>query len=102
VPSAGAEAAVERGDQYVGGRDLLVAPVTAKGAAERTLYLPEGDWFDFWTNDRHAGKRERTRQVDLATLPLFVRAGAILPLDPVRQHTAQAADQPTTIPPHSS
>jgi alpha-glucosidase (family GH31 glycosyl hydrolase) len=89
--------AVQLGNEYLWGRDLLVAPVTAKGAAERKLYLPEGDWYDFWTNDRHTGKRELTRQVDLATLPLFVRAGAIMPLDPVRQYTAQATDEPTTL-----
>jgi alpha-glucosidase/alpha-D-xyloside xylohydrolase len=89
--------AVKRGDEYLWGRDLLVAPVTAKGATERQLYLPEGDWFDFWTDDRHAGMRQLTRRVDLATLPLFVRAGAILPLDPVRQYTAQATDQATVL-----
>jgi alpha-glucosidase/alpha-D-xyloside xylohydrolase len=90
-------AAVKLGDEYLWGRDLLVAPVVAKGATERTLYLPEGDWYDFWTNERHAGKREVTRKVDLATLPLYVRAGAVLPLDPARQYTAQPADGPTTI-----
>jgi alpha-glucosidase/alpha-D-xyloside xylohydrolase len=89
--------AVKRGDEYLWGRDLLVAPVTAKGASERKLYLPEGDWYDFWTNEKQTGKREVTRKVDLATLPLYVRAGAILPLDPVRQYTSQPTDEPTTI-----
>jgi alpha-glucosidase (family GH31 glycosyl hydrolase) len=89
--------AVKLGNEYLWGRDLLVAPVTAKGASERKLYLPEGDWYDFWTNEVYAGKRELTRAVDLATLPLFVRAGAILPLDPVRQYTAQATDGATTL-----
>ena len=91
------EQAVGRGDEYLWGRDLLVAPVTAKGATERSLYLPEGDWYDFWTQERHAGRRNLTRKVDLATLPLFVRAGAILPLDPARQHVTQLTDEPTTI-----
>jgi alpha-glucosidase/alpha-D-xyloside xylohydrolase len=89
--------AVSRGDEYLWGRDLLVAPVTAKGATERALYLPEGDWYDYWTQERHAGGRNLTRKVDLATLPLFVRAGAILPLDPPRQYVAQLTDEPTTI-----
>ncbi len=90
-------AAVVRGDEYLWGPSLLVAPVTAKGASERKLYLPEGDWYDFWTNERHAGRRELTRKVDLATLPLFARAGTILPLDPPRQYVTQATDEPTTI-----
>jgi alpha-glucosidase/alpha-D-xyloside xylohydrolase len=89
--------AVVRGDEYLWGESLLVAPVTAKGVSERKVYLPEGDWYDFWTNERHAGRRELARKVDLATLPLFVRAGAVLPLDPPRQYVAQATDEPTTV-----
>jgi alpha-glucosidase/alpha-D-xyloside xylohydrolase len=89
--------AVSRGDEYLWGPSLLVAPVTTKGASERKVYLPEGDWYDFWTNERHAGRHELTRKVDLATLPLFVRAGAIVPLDPTRQYVAQATDEPTTV-----
>jgi alpha-glucosidase (family GH31 glycosyl hydrolase) len=89
--------AVARGDEYLWGPDLLVAPVTAKGAAERTLYLPPGDWYDFWTGRRQAGGREVTRKVDLATLPLYVRAGAILPLGPPRQYTAEPSDGPATV-----
>jgi alpha-glucosidase/alpha-D-xyloside xylohydrolase len=91
------QAAVQRGDQYLWGRDLLVAPVVTPGAKERKLYLPAGDWYDFWTGERQTGKREVTRTVDLATLPLYVRAGAILPLDPVRQYTSQPTSEPTTI-----
>jgi alpha-glucosidase (family GH31 glycosyl hydrolase) len=89
--------AVPRGDEYLWGRDLLVAPVTAPGPSERSLYLPEGDWYDFWTQERLTGRRELTRQVDLATLPLFVRASAILPLDPPRQYTAQPTEEATTV-----
>jgi alpha-glucosidase/alpha-D-xyloside xylohydrolase len=89
--------AVKRGDQYLWGRDLLIAPVTASGISQRQLYLPEGDWYDFWTNTRHSGKRMLTRPVDLATMPLLVRAGAILPLDPVRQYTGQTVAGLTTL-----
>jgi alpha-glucosidase (family GH31 glycosyl hydrolase) len=89
--------AARRGDEYLWGRDILVAPVVTQGATERVLYLPRGDWYDFWTNERLPGAKEITRQVDLATVPLYVRAGAILPLDPVRQYTAEAVDQPITF-----
>jgi len=68
-----------------------------KGAASRTLYLPRGDWYDFWTNERVAGGREITRAVDLGTMPLYVRAGAVLPLDPVRQYVGESVDQPTAL-----
>jgi alpha-glucosidase len=90
-------AAVARGDEYLWGRDILVAPVVEKGAASRSLYLPQGAWFDFWTQTRQQGGREITRDVDLATLPLYVRAGAVLPMDPVRQYTGEKVDGPLTL-----
>jgi alpha-glucosidase/alpha-D-xyloside xylohydrolase len=89
--------AVKLGSEYLWGRDILVAPVVERGAKSRRVYLPTGTWFDWWTGEKMEGKRWLDRSVDLATLPLFVRAGAILPLDPVRQYTAQSVADPTTI-----
>ena len=89
--------AVARGDQYLWGRDILVAPVVEKGATSRKLYLPKGGWYDFWTGKREEGGKEITRQVDLETTPLYVRAGSIVPLGPVKQHTGEKVDQPTQL-----
>lgn len=89
--------AVRQDDQYLWGRNLLVAPVHTQGATHRTLYLPEGTWYDFWTNERRSGGEEITRQVDLATMPIYVRAGTILPMAPVRQHVGQEVDEPYTV-----
>jgi alpha-glucosidase/alpha-D-xyloside xylohydrolase len=85
------------GTQFMWGRDLLVAPVFTKGATSREVYLPKGDWYDWWTNERATGGQSVTRQVDLATMPLYVRAGAIVPFDPIRQYTAQPVAEPTTL-----
>ena len=90
-------AAVARGDEYLWGRDLLVAPVVEKRATTRRVYLPRGKWFDFWNEEIVDGGREIERAVDLATTPLYVRAGAVVPMDPVRQYTAEAVDEPTTL-----
>lgn len=90
-------AAVARGGEYLWGRDILVAPVTDKGATSRRLYLPRGTWFDFWTEERVEGGREIDRPVDLATMPLYVRAGAILPLGPIKQYTDEGVDEPLTL-----
>jgi alpha-glucosidase/alpha-D-xyloside xylohydrolase len=90
-------AAVVRGDQYLWGRDVLVAPVVEKGAASRQVYLPRGVWYDFWNGERIEGGREITRKVDLETMPLYVRAGAILPMDPVKQYTDEKVDAPLTV-----
>jgi len=89
--------AVERGDQYLWGRDILVAPVTEKGASSWRVYLPRGEWYDFWTEERVAGGREVTREVDLAAMPLYVRAGSILPLGPVKQYTSEKVEAPMTL-----
>jgi len=90
-------AAVARGDEYLWGRDILVAPVVEKGASSRRLHLPRGTWLDFWTEELVEGGREIDRAVDLATLPLYVRAGAILPMGPVKQYTDEPSDEPMTI-----
>lgn len=90
-------AAVARGDEYLWGRDLLIAPVVERGATARRLYLPRGRWYDFWTETAPDGGREITREVDLATIPVYARAGAIVPLGPVKQYTDQPVDAPVQI-----
>jgi alpha-glucosidase/alpha-D-xyloside xylohydrolase len=89
--------AVARGDEYLWGPDILVAPITEKGAASRQIYLPRGAWYDFWTNERQEGGREMNRAVDLETMPLYVRAGSILPLGPVKQYSNEPVDEPLTL-----
>jgi alpha-glucosidase/alpha-D-xyloside xylohydrolase len=79
------------------GPNLLVAPVVEPGATSRKVYLPRGDWFDFWTGERVEGGREISRKVDLETMPLYVRAGTILPLGPVKQYAEEKVDQPLSI-----
>ena len=85
------------GDEFLWGRDLLVAPVYRKGAKSRDVYLPPGEWYDWWTSARVTGGTTLTRDVDLATMPIYVRAGAIVPVDPVRQYTSQPVTEPTTL-----
>ena len=89
--------AMQRGDEYLWGRDILVAPVVEKGATSRAVCLPRGRWYDFWTNERHDGGREIERAVDLETLPLFVREGAILPQGPVKQYVNEKVEGPLAI-----
>src|SRR5690606_17287548 len=85
------------GTEYLWGRDLLIAPVIAKGSKAREVYLPEGTWYDWWTHEKHTGGTWATRVVDLGTMPIYARAGAIIPLDPVRQHVRQDVDEPTEL-----
>jgi alpha-glucosidase (family GH31 glycosyl hydrolase) len=89
--------AVECQDLYLWGRDILVAPVVEKGADHRKIYLPRGDWYDFWTNEKVEGGRELSRAIDLETIPLYVRAGGILPFGPVKQYVDESVEQPLSI-----
>lgn len=77
----------ELGRQYLFGPDLLVAPVTRAGATHWPVYLPRGDWYDFWTGERHEGGRAISVETPLDTIPLFARGGAIVPLGPTMQRT---------------
>lgn len=86
-----------RSQEYLWGRDMLIAPIYEKGAVAREVYLPAGAWYDWWDNSRHNGGTTVTRRVDLATMPIYVRAGAIIPFDPVRQYMAQPVTEPTTL-----
>jgi alpha-D-xyloside xylohydrolase len=71
----------EIGDEYMFGPALLVAPVTEQGSTSREVYLPTGtDWYNFWTNERvHGGQRLHV-DAPIGVIPVFVRAGSILPL----------------------
>jgi alpha-glucosidase (family GH31 glycosyl hydrolase) len=89
--------AAKHTDEFLWGRDLLIAPVVVKGGTTRQVYLPAGTWFDWWTGEKLAGGKTIHRDVTLKTIPIFVRAGGIIPLDPVRQFTGQAVTEPTQL-----
>ncbi len=67
-------------DEYLFGDDLLVAPILERGAVKRDVLLPPGTWIDWWTSAAHDGGTRIQIDAPLDTLPLFVRAGAIVPL----------------------
>jgi alpha-glucosidase/alpha-D-xyloside xylohydrolase len=89
--------AAECGDEYLWGKSVLVAPVFEKEATARRVYLPLGEWYDFWTGERTQGGREISRAVDLETMPLYVRAGSILPLGPVKQYADEKVEEPLSV-----
>jgi alpha-D-xyloside xylohydrolase len=79
------------GDEYMFGPDFLVAPVTRQGQTRKQVYLPAGaDWYDYWTNARVSGGQTITVEAPIDRIPVFVRAGAILPLGAVVPSTATA------------
>jgi alpha-glucosidase (family GH31 glycosyl hydrolase) len=77
-------------DEYMFGPAFLVAPVTEQGATKRMVYLPAGaDWFNYWTNERVRGGQWIQADAPIDTLPLFVRAGSILPLGDAIENTTE-------------
>ena len=88
----------ERGDEKLLGRDLLIATITTPGATHRDVYLPAGDWIDYWTHEwlHSAGETFPSRPLRHAGLlrpPAFARAGAILPRMAVDEQTLNALGQ---------
>jgi len=85
-------------DEYLVGGDLLVAPVVVQNQRARRVYLPKGDrWIDWWSGARHEGGKSVTVDAPLDRLPLFVRAGASIPTQPVIQHTGEMKNAPLTV-----
>jgi len=79
-------------DQFLFGPALLVNPVTTAGATSRSVYLPSGSWYDFWSGSQSAGGSSATVQAPLSQIPLFVKAGSIVPMGPEIQYATESAD----------
>ncbi|WP_069802538.1 glycoside hydrolase family 31 protein [Thermogemmatispora onikobensis] len=86
-------------DVYLLGPALLVAPVfsEAREPVARRLYLPAGEWIDFWSDERLEGGRYVTRLAPLEILPVYVRAGSVLPLGPERAFLKEEAPDEVTL-----
>lgn len=89
------ETAVRCGDQFLVGDSVLVAPILRQGAKARSVYLPSGTWYDFWTGAKLAGKCHILADAPLDRIPLYLRAGCIIPTGPLHQFTPEIA--PSTV-----
>jgi alpha-D-xyloside xylohydrolase len=85
-------------DEYLFGKELLVAPVTEPKAGQRTVYLPKGaDWIDFWTGEVHRGGETVQAAAPLERIPLYAKAGSILPLGPSMEWSDQKPSDPIEL-----
>ncbi len=91
------ETASATGDQFLWGKDIMVAPVYEKDAKTRKVYLPKGEWYDWWTNKRITGGTTIEKAIDLSTMPLYVKAGSIIPMDTIRQSAADTVKAAFTL-----
>ncbi|WP_421939003.1 glycoside hydrolase family 31 protein [Pedobacter sp.] len=79
----------EIGDQYMFGDNIMVAPVTTKGAITRSVYLPKGTWFNYYTAEKYEGRQYHHVVAPMDTIPLFVKAGSIIPMQPEMIYSGQ-------------
>ena len=84
-------------DTYLWGPSLLIAPVYERGATKRAVVLPDGVWWDFWSSRRIEQGSTASIDVDLATIPVLVRAGSIVPTGPIKQYADEPVVEPTTL-----
>jgi alpha-glucosidase (family GH31 glycosyl hydrolase) len=76
--------------EYMYGPALLIAPVSEQGATSRSVYLPAGtDWYSYWTKERYHGGQTINVSAPIDTLPIFVRAGSILPMGNGEENASQ-------------
>ncbi|MBV9267940.1 MAG: DUF5110 domain-containing protein, partial [Acidobacteriaceae bacterium] len=86
------------GDQFMFGPAILVSPVTEEGATSRSIYLPAAAaWYDFWSGHKLDAGRRITADAPLDRIPLYVRAGSILPLAPEVEYAEQRTNQPIEL-----
>lgn len=83
--------------EFLFGRQVFVAPVVHEGAESRKFTLPEGEWFDFDDVKKREGGQEIDLPVEIDTIPMFARSGAIIPMREVRQHSGEKALKELTL-----
>ncbi|WP_096201643.1 glycoside hydrolase family 31 protein [Bacillus sp. FJAT-45350] len=83
-------------DQFMVGEQVIVAPILTPDTFHRVVYLPEGNWVNYWTDEKLTGKQHHLINADIETLPIFVKEGAILPHGSVKRST-EVPDKKVTI-----
>ncbi len=84
-------------DQFMFGPAFLVNPVTEPGASTRRAYLPKAKWYDFWSGSAADGPRMLDASAPIDKLPLFVRAGSIVPMGPEKQWSTEKPEDPLEL-----
>jgi alpha-D-xyloside xylohydrolase len=80
-------------DQFLFGASLMINPVTVEGATQRSIYLPAShDWIDFWTGKRLSGGETVTADAPLERMPIYVKAGSVVPVGPIAKSASAKAD----------
>jgi len=80
---------IDRDHEFICGQHMLVCPVAKEKETNTKVYLPKGQWYNYWTKSYHTGGQETVVKTDLESLPLFIKEGAIIPLYPIQQYVGE-------------
>ena len=86
-----------RTDEFLFGNQILVCPILEPNAQGRRMYLPVGQWFNYWTNELVEGKKELWVKTDYDQIPIFVKAGSVIPKYPVQQYVGEKSFDEITL-----
>lgn len=86
-----------REKEFLFGDGILVHPVTESGVKKSSIYLPKGKWFDYWTGESYKGKQTVKIATQIDRIPIFIKAGSIIPLYPVMQYTNEKPIEELTL-----
>jgi alpha-glucosidase len=86
-----------RADEFLFGSQILVCPIQEANAKGRRLYLPKGNWYNFWNNKIEAGKHEFWIDVAFDEMPIFIKEGAIIPKYPIQQYVGEKIIDQVTL-----
>lgn len=86
-----------RNDEFVFGDKILVCPIIEPNARGRRMFIPRGDWFNYWTDEVVHGGRECWVDADIESMPIFIKAGAIIPKYPVQQYVDELKIDEVTL-----
>ena len=86
-----------RNDEFVFGNQILVCPILEPNAVGRRMYIPRGQWYNYWTNDEVKGGKEIWVDTKFDQIPIFVKAGAIIPKYPVQQYVGELEFEELTL-----
>ena len=78
-----------RVDEFMLGDHMLICPILESNSNGRYMYLPKGNWYDYWTDEAHKGGKEFWTAASLETIPVFIKAGSVIPNYPVQQYVGE-------------
>lgn len=86
-----------RTDEFVFGDKILVCPILEANSRGRRMFLPRGNWYNFWTNEFVKGGKELWVDADIDSMPIFIKEGAIIPKYPVQQYVGEKIIEQVTL-----